>query len=147
MRKTFLSVIVIILLFGFTAASAEEVSFSTLARGHNASGIEYGFEAVIYDDDSFSSLWGDIAKGITPLPPEPGVDFESEMVIAVTPGPQPTGGYDVEIVDIEDKGEVLRVIVTFRVPGPEDFVTEAITQPYHIVSTERREVPVEFVWE
>ena len=147
MRKTFLSVIVTILFFGCAATSAEEIAFSTLARGYHASGIDDGFEVVIYDDDSFSSLWGDIAEGITPLPTAPRVDFESEMVIAVSPGPQPTGGYGVEIVDIEDLGEVLRVIVTFRVPGPEDFVTEAITQPYHIVSTERREVPVEFVWE
>ncbi len=145
-RKILFLVIAMLILFGCTATSGEKIPFSTLTRGYYANGIEEGFELVIYDDESFSSLWKDIVEGITPPPSMPEVDFEKEMVIAVSPGPRPTGGYDVEIVEIEDLGEKLGVIVVFREPNPDDFVTDAITQPYHIVSTERRNVPVEFVW-
>lgn len=146
MRKIFFSVIVMSLLFACMATSGEKIPFSTLGKGYYAYGIEEEFEAVIYDDKSFSTLWNEVASGIIPPPPIPEVDFENEMVIAVSPGPLPTGGYDVEIVEIFDLGDKLEVIVVFEEPNPDDFVTEAITQPHHIVSTEMRDVPVEFVW-
>ena len=138
--------ITVLIFFGCTATSGEKIPFSTLAKDYYAYGIEEGFEIVIYDDESFSSLWDDITSGIIPPPHMPEVDFEGEMIIAVSPGPQSTGGYDVEIVEIEDLGEKLRADVVFKEPNPDDFVTDAITQPYHIVSTKMRDVPVEFEW-
>ena len=136
-----------IFLFGCTAISGEKIPFSTLAKGYYAYGIKEGFEVVINDGESFSSLWDEVVTGVTPPPPMPEVDFNTNMIIAVSPGEQPTGGYDVEIAEIDDLGGKLEVVVIFRKPSPDDLVPTVITQPYHIVSIELRDVPVEFEWE
>jgi hypothetical protein len=137
----------LLIFFGLAAVSTPETTFTTLSKGHYASGIEEKVEAVFYDVRAFSSFFRIIHTGETPAPEVPAVDFEKDMVIAVSPGPRMTGGYDVEIVGIFEAGGKLVVEILYTEPGPDDMVTEAITQPHHIVSTPKSGLPVEFRWE
>ncbi|MBN1571985.1 MAG: protease complex subunit PrcB family protein [Deltaproteobacteria bacterium] len=133
--------------FGLTAVSAGENTFSTLAKGYYASGIEEKVEAVFYDADAFSSFFKKNYIGVTPAPKIPEVDFKKDMVVAVSPGPRMSGGYDVEIVEIVEMEGKLVVEIRYSEPGPSAIVTTAITQPHHIVSTPKRDLPVVFRWE
>ena len=122
------------------------MTFTTIAKGHYASGIEDKVEAVFYDAEAFSSFLKNMCIGETPAPNIPEVDFKKDMVIAVSPGRKMTGGYDVEIVGIVEAEGKLVVEVLYTEPGPDAIVTMAITQPYHIVSTSKSDLPVEFRW-
>ncbi len=57
------------------------------------------------------------------------------------------GIHDVEIVDIFESEGRLVVEILYTEPNPGDMVTEAVTQPHHIVTTPKSDLPVEFRWE
>lgn len=66
------------------------------------------------------------------------------MILGVFMGYLPTGGYSVSIENIFVKGckvFVERKVVT---PGPEDMVTDAETQPFHIVKTKKTDKEIVF---
>ena len=67
----------------------------------------------------------------------PEIDFSKSTVIAVFMGEFNTGGYAVEITEIIEKENkiIIKVIKTFPEPGQP--VTQALSQPYHIVKTEK----------
>lgn len=65
------------------------------------------------------------------------VDWEQEVPIAAFLGLCPSGGYDVVIRKVVLEGEILNVYVDKRSPGPGDFVTMALTNPYDIIKIER----------
>ena len=149
------SIFIVLLLFVSSAFSEESIHFSTLSTGVYASGIEEKVEMVFYDSSAFSNFINSIYKGTTPPPITPKIDFKKEMVIAVSPGPKPSGGYSVEIIEIKDMGKKIEVIVLLGEPDPNYTVTMAITQPHHIVTVLKSEIaasgaiediPVEFVW-
>ena len=98
--------------------------------------------ASFYSDNSddlkaFETLWKKLT-GKTQTPIFDGV------VIVVTTGSKPTGGYRPEVSDIEEKED--RIIVTVRTvaPSPGTFVTQALTQPWlvFVLPQERKEVEV-----
>ncbi len=67
------------------------------------------------------------------------------LYILVTYGEKPTGGYVVEIEDIEKQGDTLVVTAEFTEPGEDDIVTQALTYPYDLAVVEETELPVDFV--
>ncbi len=138
---------IFLIFFGLAALSSGEMAFSTLAKGYYAPGIEEKVEAVFYDADAFSSFFKKIHVGETPTPETPAVDFEKSMVIAVSPGRKMSGGYDVEIVEIIEAEGKFVVKVLYTEPDPGAMVTMAITQPHHVISTSKSDLPVEFRWE
>lgn len=143
-RKTILALLIF---FWCTTLSGSKIAFTTLEKGHYASGITDAFEEVIYGPRVFFNFFHRIHQGEMPAPITPEVDFENEMVIAVSPGPKMSGGYDVEIIDINEIEGKLLVLITLKEPGPDESVTEALTQPHHIISTSKSDEPVEFKWE
>jgi hypothetical protein len=56
------------------------------------------------------------------------------VLVAVFEGQQNTGGYSVQITEIERNGDQLVVHATFVVPGPGAMVTQVLTSPAHVVS-------------
>jgi hypothetical protein len=145
MRKTATALLILLmLLFGCTAATGGDIEFSTLARGDNAPGITGRLNEAITDPISFESFWTDIYQGIDPIPDIPKVDFTKDMVIAVSPGMMLTGGYDAEIVKVENKENGLNVTVLLT--RPSGTVTEALTQPHHIIKLKRENLPVVYKW-
>lgn len=120
------------------------VEFSTLAAGTHAAGVTGRVSETFSDRASFEAFWKTISAGTTPAPTAPVVDFSTDMVIAVSPGQMPTGGYDVDIRGVAD--EDTRIVVTVAVIKPAGFVTMALTQPYQIIRIKKTDLPVEYVW-
>jgi hypothetical protein len=142
MKKTAMALL--ILLLGCTAATSGDIKFSTLAEGDNAPGITSRLDEVITDPISFEKIWTGIYRGIDPIPDIPKVDFAEDMVIAISPGRMLTGGYGAEIVKVEDKKTKLSVTVLLT--RPSGTVTEALTQPHHIIKLKKSNVPIVYKW-
>jgi len=58
--------------------------------------------------------------------------IDGNPYILVTYGPKPTGGYTVEITDVEITGQAILVDVTFTEPAPGAPVTQAFTYPFDL---------------
>ena len=122
------------------------ISFCTIDKG-SQSGIKEQRFVVVKTEKEWEDLWR-LHKG-TFLPEQriPSVDLKQEMIIGVFSGEKRTGGYRIEITKIEENGEKRQLIVFFLESQPPSraMVTEALTQPYHIVRTRRIELPVKFI--
>lgn len=72
----------------------------------------------------------------------PKVDFETNTVIAVFAGEQPTLGYDIRITKIEDSATARKVFVTLSKPGGSCITGQVITSPFHIVVVPATALPL-----
>ncbi len=70
--------------------------------------------------------------------------FGEHLYILVTYGPQPTGGYAVDITDVHVGSDAVEVLVEFSAPGPDDVVTQGFTYPYDLALIPAVELPVVF---
>jgi len=97
---------------------------------------------VIKTEDQWREVWEKMHRLRLPTPERPKIDFEREMVVAVFMGQRKTGGYEIEITEIEErKGEII-VEVEEKEPPPESIRAMALTQPYHIVVIKKSSFPV-----
>ncbi|MBI2369409.1 MAG: protease complex subunit PrcB family protein [Deltaproteobacteria bacterium] len=119
------------------------VPFATIAQG-TSSGITTATRAVIRDQGAWARLWSEHTARLMPVPPVPPVDFSREMVVGVFAGEQRTGGFEIEIIRIEQGSEGIAVQYRERAPSPGDLVPQALTQPYHLVRLRRLEGTVAF---
>ncbi len=62
--------------------------------------------------------------------------LEDSTYILITYGEKPTGGFAVDITDIEINNDSLKVFVEFTNPGKDELVTEALTYPYDLILIE-----------
>jgi hypothetical protein len=114
------------------------IDFTTISRGAD-SGYQSASQTVIDNQEGWINLWQQHTSDTEPPPPVPQVDFTSYNVVAVFAGEKSTGGYSVEIVTVETRNfqtkdlPSLVIVVEYRQPQPEDFVTEAMTYPYHMI--------------
>lgn len=120
---------------------------------------------VIRDQDAWQRIYKMISGGNS----VPKLDFSRYMVIAVFTGEKMTGGYEVNILRAEEMdgmeimehsmgrggdqvgplAQIRRKIFVVEYeevsPGPDSFVTMAITSPYHVKVVRRNDLPVIFV--
>ncbi len=121
------------------------IDFTTIARGTD-SGYQSATKTVIDSSEQWISFWQLHTSNAEPPPPVPQVDFSRYSVIAVFAGEQPTSGYSVEILSVENGGSqtkeqgVIAITVQYRQPKAEDFVTEALTYPYHMIRIPKLDV-------
>lgn len=114
------------------------VQAETVAKG--SQGPRDPGEIVARTADEFRRAWAE-HDGADP-PSLDGVDFGSEMVIAVFQGEQPSAGYGVEIASVTTGGRVRYVASK---PDPATCVTAAvITSPFHVVAVPAVDGDVEF---
>lgn len=64
--------------------------------------------------------------------PDSGFDFSAYMLVAISMGQKPTGGYWVKINDVIRRDDVLSVRYREHIPGQNEYVTQALTAPFHI---------------
>lgn len=114
--------------------SGGSMEFETIDKGSD-SGVAGAEPQVlkINTEAEWGDFWG--RHKTWRMPNVPSVDFPHEMVIAVVDEVEPSGGYDVKITGIEAGSDALIVLVSKAVPGPDCIVTQALTQPFHIVRT------------
>ena len=75
------------------------------------------------------------------------IDWEKQMVIVVTAGAKPTGGYSVEVLGVEAKDRTITVRWKLNSPGPGSIVTQALTHPGQAVLVDQAEGEAKFVQE
>lgn len=122
------------------AAAEKEMRF----RG-TYSGVEKAGERVIEDAETWEKVWKQVHATVSPKPKLPAVDFEKQVVLAVFQGQQSTGGHSIRIVSVKEAGDVTRVTVERRSPGPGAITTQALTQPYDMLVVDKPAQPVKFV--
>jgi hypothetical protein len=107
------------------------------------------FQVVIRSQEEWCSFSAErtpwFLYGGLDVPPQPDIDFDNEMLIFMSGGLHPTGGYSLTI-----KGVTLysdRLVVTYEEasPGPDDVVTMAFTYTGDLIKVSRHDLPVEFV--
>ena len=138
--------LVVLLLAYACAATGALVPFSTVAKGLS-SGIGEPLQAVVRDPTEWSALWARHARvsGVPASPPP--VSFAREMIVALFMGERATGGYTIEVVRVERGREGLVVRYRSRSPAPDAVVSQALTQPFHVIRLSRDAKPVTFVQE
>lgn len=72
-------------------------------------------------------------------------EIDGQQYLLVTYGMKNTGGYDVDIVNVEILEDRVQAHVTFTAPAPGQPVTEAITFPYDLKEMAATGLPVEFI--
>jgi len=113
------------------AVIPQELPVTVLAQGQHSMQTEERFEWVT-QPESFQALWEAAQAG-----PQPSVDFERDGVVAVFMGERPTGGHGIQVEQVALRDDELLVEVLLQSPGPECLTTQALTQPYQIVSVPR----------
>ena len=133
-------------LTGIVAGSgfAAEPELRTLARGQN-SGVTKASEVVVRTAEEWQKLWAQHGAPQRPSPPLPRVDFGREMVVAVFMGEQRTGGYGIQVTGLRVGDRAITVEVKRSQPPPDAIVTQALTQPFHLVAIKKSDLPVKFV--
>ena len=130
-----------------TAEAARAAELAVLPyRFH--SGLTERERIVVRDQVSWAALWTRIVASHRPPPARPAVDFDDEMLVVVSMGARPTGGYGIYIDGLSAvfavRGNL--VVVTREVrPGRNCIVTGAFTEPLALARLERSDLPVSFV--
>ena len=76
---------------------------------------------------------------------EPNVNFEDKTVIVVVMGQKPSGGYSVNLKQLEVGKDTIQFMVEEIIPGEKCFVTEALTNPYQIIAIDKTQKEIKFV--
>jgi hypothetical protein len=135
-RLTWLSMLTVAVLLGGCETRPDEelprVAFVTLDQGVH-SGISDGMWGTVRDADTWVQLWERHTLGQIPPPAPPQVDFSKHMVFMYFAGQRPTSGYTVEVVEVLGGEGLWRARVVEHRPARGSFVTQVVTQPYHII--------------
>jgi hypothetical protein len=135
-RLTWLSILPIAVLLGACETRPDEdlprIAFTTLDQGVH-SGISDGIWGTVRDADTWLQLWDRHTLGRIPPPEPPQVDFSQYMVFMYFAGQRPTSGYTVEVVEVLGGEGLWRARVIEHRPARGSFVTQVVTQPYHII--------------
>jgi hypothetical protein len=128
--------------------AVEQVPFFNIDKGFR-SGLRERKFVVIKTANEWTELWNSHVSGSIPPKAPPSIDFQTEMIVAVFSGEKMTGGYDVEIIKIEEARQkrVLSVTIRDSKPPSDALVSQALTQPFHIVKLKRVELAATFVLE
>ena len=109
------------------------VIFESIDVGQSCAHHERG-DYIIQTQQEWDDLW---QKTYGPSLEAPDINFSSNIVLAVYMGVRATGGYRIEITNIGENEEHIRVYIRETRPSPFGFVTMLLTQPYHIVKLNR----------
>ncbi|MCC6234066.1 MAG: protease complex subunit PrcB family protein [Verrucomicrobiales bacterium] len=120
-----------------------KLTWRSVSRGVT-SGLDQPRREVIRTEAEYYRLWASHAATLQRMALPPHVDFTREMVVVVALGNRPTGGYFVDVVDLELQKSTLRVLVSEREPRPGLLQMQQVTQPYQIVALPIVQARVEF---
>lgn len=135
-------------LAGIQASASAPIPYLTIQKGQR-SGIRERKFVVIRTTQEWDVIWQAHRAGVSPSPPAPAFDPQQEMVVAVFAGEKSTGGHQIEIARIEEDRAAgsLNVSISETSPAPNTMVTQALTQPHHIVRLKRVDMPATFKFE
>ena len=102
---------------------------------------------VITDGDRLTAVWLDAHSLVNPVPDQPVVDFDTEIVVLASMGTRPTGGYSIEVASAAETVSGVVVTIVERSPGPTCLVSQAITNPTTLVQVPAAGREVELIVE
>jgi PrcB C-terminal len=114
---------------------AVQLPFQTIAKGYR-SGVRESLQTVARNQAEWEAVWKKHSVETNP-PPPPFIDFKRQIVVAVFLGEKPTGGYDVEIIRIDQSDGALVIHYREKSPLPGSIAIQALTQPFHIIQVVR----------
>lgn len=126
----------------FVGITPEHLAFSSLDLDNN-SGITKADTVIVKDAASWSALWAQHKRNTVPALPEPVVDFNKFMVVAVFAGSKPNGCYSTTLSNLYRSGRVINVTRIDRLPAPGAVCPQVVTAPAHLIMIERSDDPVE----
>jgi PrcB C-terminal len=91
-------------------------------------GVGEARRLVIRDANAWANFWSELGVG-----DRPAVDFTRDIVLAVTAGQRPTGGYEIAVDRVRQANGELTVEVVETTPGPNCITTASLTQPVDII--------------
>lgn len=91
-------------------------------------GIGEARRMVIRDANAWAAFWSELGAG-----ERPDVDFTKNVVVAVTTGQRPAGGYEIAVDRVTQTAGELGIEVVERTPGPNCVTSSAPTQPVDVV--------------
>lgn len=117
---------------------------SDSSRFMTFSGMATPQRLVIRSDTEWQAVWAELARGQTPVPAVPTVDFTRDMLIVAALGAKPTGGYGITIEYAYARSNAIGVSVRSTSPGASCVTIQALTQPVDIVRMSRDDRSVQF---
>lgn len=126
-----------------TPDTGRKLAWRIVSKGL-VSGLSEPGRRVVRSEGEFYTLWATHAADANQVALPPAVDFRTEMLLVVTLGDRPTGGYVVDLVDVELRGRVIRVLVGEREPRPGTFQIQQATRPYVMAALPAMAARVEF---
>ena len=108
------------------------IDFSVIDTGMHAAGVSSAKNYAAGGPEEFAKIWK-MAHGDDGIP-LPEVDFDKDYVIAVFAGQKPTGGYALEVSQVVDSKDTRTIAMTLTSPGKGCIVTQALTNPYQIIT-------------
>jgi len=109
------------------------------------SGIADAKQEVIKNRAGWEKLWSQHSVNKRGENKIPEIDFTKEMVIFVAMGRQRTGGYSIEVANVEVVDQKLKISFKRKSPPPGAMATMALTAPFHIVAVPKSDLKAEFV--
>jgi protease stability complex PrcB-like protein len=112
----------------------------TIEKGYR-SGVRESLQLVIRNQDEWKAFWKRHSSIDTNPPPAPIINFNREMVVGIFLGEKSTGGYQAEFVQAERRDSSLYFYYREKAPPPGAMVTQALTQPFHLVRVAKYDNP------
>ena len=127
------------------APAAFKVDVETVHKGVNGAYSEPGTDTqlvwpqiwVISNQADFRAFWESLHRDTTPLPPVPSVDFDYKDVVAVVDMVRPSGGYGIEIREVQEGMDGIWLTIVRSKPGEGCMTAQSLTQPYHLVAVRK----------
>jgi len=127
----------------FETVEKEKVEFVTIDSGYSSGHTSPAYY-VIQDTETWAGVWNQHVQFMLDPMPTPPIDFSTYTIVAVFMGEVSTGGYAIRVYDIVDAGPSIIVKVEKTEPGLGCIVTQAFTQPFHMVQIAKTDKPVYF---
>jgi hypothetical protein len=129
------------------ATKESDLSSETHDWRGDSSGITDARQIVIRSKKEWETLWAQHQSIQYPPQPVPIVDFEKQMVVGVFSGDKGSSGYETTIVDVAFDAAEVRVFYHLSAPErqPGMGFLAVMTQPHHLKSVPRSDLPVRFV--
>jgi len=147
MSKTLFYILVAIVITSCKTPQMTQYKITTIKKGALYGAGQEQIPAqnvVITTEEAWKDLLDKINTTNTVISPETTIDFTTQTVLASFMPIKKSGGYSVEITDIETQKDSLVIQTKTTSPATNSMVTQVITQPYHIVTMPISEKPITF---
>jgi hypothetical protein len=111
-----------------TAAASRppEIAFFPFRQ---TNGLVHPLRVVVTDSPSWTAVWKRLTAGQSPPPPTPRADFAADVIIVVSSGLRPSGGYRLSIDSARPQKKETLLFLRETVPGARCGVTFGAVTP------------------